>query len=239
MDEPSAAALASKISLAENVEGGGLYQCPNASGRATVYESETWTLPVTVAAGASGDVTLTLDPEGLTRCGDPPATRLSSAGSTLSLTVSVNRPGESVPETEPVVFGSANNSLEFSIVFEEDGVSYEGTAKPYITIYLGERVPANERHAVWAREEDVNSTRVTFEYEVGAVDFASEVSLKSEVGVAIPKGTTFVSESVRIEGNDPPARAAGEAPPDSTAAPSQPAAGFLRRLPLVGISASP
>ncbi len=34
LDEPSAAALASKISLEENVKGGGLYQCPKASGRA-------------------------------------------------------------------------------------------------------------------------------------------------------------------------------------------------------------
>ena len=190
----------------------------------TVYEPETWTLSVFVAAGVSGDVTVTLDPTGLKDVASPDGNPVASVGSTLSLTVPVNRPGESVPETEtePVTVGG---SLEFSIVFEEDGVSYEGTAKPYITIYLGERVQANERHAVWAREEDVNSTRVTFEYEVGAVDFASEVSLKSEEGVAIPKGTTFVSESVRIVGNDPPARGPGEAPPDSTAAPSQPAAG--------------
>ena len=201
--------------------GGVSISAPKRPGVPTVYEPETWTLPVTVAAGASGDVTLTLNPAGLTDAAIP-GNPVASAGSTLSLTVPVNRPGESVPETEPVTVGG---SLEFSIVFQEDGVTYEGTAKPYITIYLGERVPANERHAVWARAEDANSTRVTFEYEVGAVDFASEVSLKSEEGVAIPRGTTFVSESVRIVGSDPPARAAGEAPPATTAAPSQPAAG--------------
>ena len=223
LDEPSAAALASKISL-EAAEGVSIGTATR-PGVPEVYEPETWTLSVFVAAGVSGDVTVTLDPAGLKDVAFPDGNPVASAGSTLSLTVPVNRPGESVPETEPVVFGSANNSLEFSIVFEEDGVTYEGTAKPYITIYLGERVPANERHAVWARAEDANSTRVTFEYEVGAVDFASEVSLKSEEGVAIPKGTTFVSESVRIVGSDPPARAAGEAPPASTAAPSQPAAG--------------
>ncbi len=204
--------------------GGVSISAPKRPGVPKVYEPETWTLSVFVAAGVSGNVTVTLDLTGLTDAAIP-GNPVASAGSTLSLTVPVNRPGESVPETEPVVFGSANNSLEFSIVFEEDGVTYEGTAKPYITIYLGERVQANERHAVWARAEDANSTRVTFEYQVGAVDFASEVSLKSEEGVAIPKGTTFVSESVRIVGNDPPARAAGEAPPATTAAPSQPAAG--------------
>ena len=228
LDDPSAAALASKISLEEDVVGVTI-GAPTRPGVPKVYEPETWTLPVFVAAGASGDVTVTLDPAGLKDVAFPDGNAVASAGSTLSITVPVNRPGESVPDAEPVTVGS---SLEFSIVFEEDGVTYEGTEKPYITIYVGEQEQANERHAVWARERDVNSTEVTFEYQIGAGDIASEVSLKPEEGIAIPKGTTFVSETVRIVGDEPPASGPGEAPPPPTQQsggggpdPGQPAAG--------------
>ena len=227
LDGPSAAALASKISLEEDVVGVTI-GAPTRPSEPTAYEPETWTLSVSVAKGVSGDVTVTLDPEGLTDLAFP-GNPYASAGSTLSITVPVNRPGESVPDTEPVSVGS---SLEFSIVFEEDGVTYEGTEKPYITIYVGEQEQANERHAVWARERDVNSTEVTFEYQVGAGDIASEVSLKPEEGIAIPRGTTFVSETVRIVGKDLPASGPGEAPPPPTQQsggggpdPGQPAAG--------------
>ena len=239
LDGPSAAALASKISLEEDVLGVTI-GAPTRPGEPTAYAPETWTLPIFVAAGASGDVTVTLDPAGLRDVASP-GNPVAAAGSTLSITVPVNRPaesgtpgepgtpGERVTDADPVSVGA---SLEFPIVFEEDGVTYEGTEKPYITIYVGEQEQANERHAVWAREEDVNSTRVTFEYQIGVGDIASEVSLKPEEGIAIPRGTTFVSETVRIVGNAPPASGPGEAPPPSTQQsgvggpdPGQPAAG--------------
>ena len=233
LSEASAAALASKISLEEDVVGVTI-GTPTRPGEPTAYAPETWTLPIFVAAGASGDVTLTLDPAGLLDAATP-GNPVAAAGSTLSITVPVNRPaapvapGESVTDADPVSVGA---SLEFPIVFEEDGVTYEGTEKPYITIYVGEQEQANERHAVWAREEDVNSTEVTFEYQIGVGDIASEVSLKPEEGIAIPRGTTFVSETVRIVGNAPPASGPGEAPPPSTQPsggggpdPGQPAAG--------------
>ena len=233
LDGPSAAALASKISLEEEVVGVTI-GTPTRPGEPTAYAPETWTLPIFVAAGASGDVTVTLDPAGLRDVASP-GNPVAAEGSTLSITVPVNRPaapvapGESVTDADPVSVGA---SLEFPIVFEEDGVTYEGTEKPYITIYVGEQEQANERHAVWAREEDVNSTRVTFEYQIGVGDIASEVSLKPEEGIAIPRGTTFVSETVRIVGQEPPASGPGEAPPPPTQPsggggpdPGQPAAG--------------
>ena len=226
LSEASAAALASKISFGDVA--GVSVDSLTRPGPPTAYEPETWTLSVAVAAGVSGDVTVTLDPEGLLDAASP-GNAVVATGSTLSITVPVNRPGESVPDTEPVTVGS---SLEFSIVFEEDGVTYEGTEKPYITIYVGEQEQANERHAVWARERDVNSTEVTFEYQIGVGDIASEVSLKPEEGIAIPQGTTFVSETVRIVGKDLPASGPGEAPPPPTQQsggggpdPGQPAAG--------------
>ena len=226
LNEASATALASKISFGD-VAGVSVLSLTR-PGVPTTYEQETWTLSVAVAAGVSGDVTVTLDPEGLRDVASP-SNPVAAEGSTLSITVPVNRPGESVPDTEPVTVGS---SLEFSIVFEEDGVTYEGTEKPYITIYVGEQEQANERHAVWARERDVNSTEVTFEYQIGAGDIADEVSLKPEEGIAIPRGTTFVSETVRIVGDEPPASGPGEAPPPPTQQsggggpdPGQPAAG--------------
>ena len=233
LSDASAAALASKISLEEDVAGVTI-GAPTRPSEPTAYESETWTLSVFVAAGASGDVTVTLNPAGLLDAATP-GNAVAAAGSTLSITVPVNRPaapvapGESVTDADPVSVGA---SLEFPIVFEEDGVTYEGTEKPYITIYVGEQEQANERHAVWAREEDVNSTRVTFEYQIGVGDIASEVSLKPEEGIAIPRGTTFVSETVRIVGQEPPASGPGEAPPPPTQPsggggpdPGQPAAG--------------
>ena len=227
---PSAAALANKISFEAVV--GVTFGTATRPGVPKVYEPETWTLPVFVAAGASGDATVTLDPEGLRDLAFPDGNPIAAEGSTLSITVPVNRPaapGESVTDADPVSVGT---SLEFPIVFFEDGVTYEGTEKPYITIYVGEQEQANERHAVWAREEDVNSTRVTFEYQIGVGDIASEVSLKPEEGIAIPRGTTFVSETVRIVGTEPPASGPGVAPPPSTQPsggagpdPGQPAAG--------------
>ena len=211
--EPSAAALASKISFGDVV---GL-SVGSLTRRQPVYyySPETWTLSVAVAAGVSGDVTVTLDPEGLSDAADP-GNPVAAEGSTLSVTVPVDRP-QDVPETvETTDVASVGSSLEFPISFLEDGVTYEGTAKPYITIYVGERVAANERNAVWARAEDVNSTLVTFTYEIGAGDLASSVSLKTEEGISIPTGTTFVSETLRVEGEDPPASGPGETPRKSS-----------------------
>ena len=214
LSDASAAALADHISFgdAAGVSIGSLTR----PGRPTTYAPETWTLTVSVV-GANGDVTVTLDPEGLTDTVTP-SNPVATEGSTLSVTVPVSSPPQFTPKTEPYVFGEA---LEMSILFAEDGVTYEGDVPPYITIYLGERVQANERHAKWARAEDANSTLVTFAYEIGAGDVAQSVSIKSEAGVAVPRGATVVLGEERVVGTAPPPAESGVAPPPT----QQPASG--------------
>ena len=214
LDAPSAAALADHISFgdAAGVSIGSLTR-PEVP---TYYVPETWTLTVSVA-GANGDVTVTLDPEGLKDVAIP-GHPVATEGSTLSVTVPVSSPPQFTPKTEPYVFGEA---LEMSILFAEDGVTYEGDVPPYITIYLGERVQANERHAKWARAEDADSTLVTFAYEIGAGDVAQSVSIKSEAGVAVPRGATVVLGEERVVGTAPPPAESGVAPPPT----QQPASG--------------
>ena len=214
LDAPSAAALANHISFgdAAGVSIGSLTRPEEP----TFYVPETWTLTVSVL-GANGDVTVTLDPEGLKDVAIP-GHPVATEGSTLSVTVPVSSPPQFTPKTEPYVFGEA---LEMSILFAEDGVTYEGDVPPYITIYLGERVQANERHAKWARAEDANSTLVTFAYEIGAGDVAQSVSIKSEAGVAVPEGATVVLGEERIVGTAPPPAESGVAPPPT----QQPAVG--------------
>ena len=214
LDAPSAAALANHISFgdAAGVSIGSLTRPEEP----TYYVPETWTLTVSVG-GANGDVTVTLDPEGLKDVAIP-GHPVATAGSTLSVTVPVSSPPQFTPKTEPYVFGEA---LEMSILFAEDGVTYEGDTPPYITIYLGERVQANERHAKWARAEDADSTLVTFAYEIGAGDVAQSVSIKSEAGVAVPRGATVVLGEERVVGTAPPPAESGVAPPPT----QQPASG--------------
>ena len=218
LDAPSAAALADHISFggAAGVSIGSLTRPEEP----TFYVPETWTLTVSVL-GANGDVTVTLDPEGLKDVAIP-GHPVATEGSTLSVTVPVSSPPQFTPKTEPYVFGEA---LEMSILFAEDGVMYEGDVPPYITIYLGERVQANERHAKWARAEDADSTLVTFAYEIGAGDVAQSVSIKSEAGVAVPEGATVVLGEERIVGTAPPPAESGVAPPPTQQPTQQPPSG--------------
>ena len=200
-------------------------------GPPTAYQPETWTLSIS-AAGVNGDVTVTLDPNGLTDV-TTPGNPVASEGSVLSVTVPVSTPPLVTPKTDGYAIGDA---LEMSILFTDDGVTYEGSTPPYITIYLGERVQANERHATWARAEDVNSTLVTFAYEVAPGDVAQSVSIKSEAGIAVPRGATVTLGTERIVGNAPPPVESGEVPPATQPAsgrpdPGVPAAGDS---PLIG-----
>ena len=200
-------------------------------GPPTAYQPETWTLSIS-AAGVNDDVTVTLDPVGLTDV-TTPGNPVASEGSVLSVTVPVSTPPLVTPKTDGYAIGDA---LEMSILFTDDGVTYEGRTPPYITIYLGERVQANERHATWARAEDVNSTLVTFAYEVAPGDVAQSVSIKSEAGIAVPRGATVTLGTERIVGNAPPPVESGEVPPATQPAsgrpdPGVPAAGDS---PLIG-----
>ena len=200
-------------------------------GPPTAYQPETWTLSVS-AAGVNDDVTVTLDPNGLTDV-TTPGNPVASEGSVLSVTVPVSTPPLVTPKTDGYAIGDA---LEMSILFTDDGVTYEGSTPPYITIYLGERVQANERHATWARAEDVNSTLVTFTYEVAPGDVAQSVSIKSEAGIAVPRGATVTLGTERIVGNAPPPVESGEVPPATQPASGRPDLGVPAAgdSPLIG-----
>ena len=94
------------------------------------------------------------------------------------------------------------------VPFAQDGMTYEGDAPPYLTIYLGDEVAANARHAVWQKgSESSGSTRVPFVYKGN--DVGALVTAKMET-LAIPAGTTLVSGSVRQAGKAPVASGPGE-----------------------------
>ena len=230
----SADVLEDHISLGGDVAGVSIESLSRPGPPTTAFQKETWTLSVS-AAGVNGDVTVTLDPNGLTDVATP-GNPVASEGSVLSVTVPVVTPVTPplvTPKTDGYAIGDA---LEMSILFTDDGVTYEGSTPPYITFYLGERVQANERHATWARAEDVNSTLVTFAYEVAPGDVAQSVSIKSEAGIAVPRGATVTLGTERIVGNAPPPVESGEVPPATQPAsgrpdPGVPAAGDS---PLIG-----
>ena len=98
------------------------------------------------------------------------------------------------PESGAYLGGDA---LEVRVPFAADGLTYEGDAPPYITIYLGEETSANARHATWQRgAETSGSTIVPFVYVVNADDpVASSVILPDAFKVLVPAGTTLMSGS--------------------------------------------
>ncbi len=116
------------------------------------------------------------------------------------------------PESGTYLGGDA---LEVRVPFAEDGLTYEGDAPPYITIYLGEKTSANARHATWQRgAETSGSTIVPFVYVVNAADpVVSSVVVGSE-GLSVPEGTTLMSGSglSRVGTAAPPKDSGEEAP---------------------------
>ena len=121
-----------------------------------------------------------------------------------------------VVEPPEVVLGTGEVTV--SVPFAQDGLTYEGDNPPYLTIYLGDEVPANARHAVW-QSESPGSTIVQFVYT--GDDIGGLVTAKMET-LAIPKGTTLVvgtgPRAPRQAGNKPVASGPGEVapPPEGT-----------------------
>ncbi len=116
------------------------------------------------------------------------------------------------PESGTYLGGDA---LEVRVPFAEDGLTYEGEAPPYITIYLGEKTSANARHAIWQQgAETSGSTIVPFVYVVNANDpVVSSVVVGSE-GLSVPEGTTLMSSSgLSLVGRKKLPSGSGEAPP--------------------------
>ena len=99
--------------------------------------------------------------------------------------------------------------IKVAMTYERENLRYLGENPPYLTIYLGDEVPANARHATWESAEDVNSTKVTFAYPVAATDVAASVSV-APVGITVPAGTVLLDDSGQsLQGTSEPAKRAG------------------------------
>ena len=164
---------------------------------------------ITPALGFQGDVAISL-PAGATQ-------DIAGNGSMASnvLTVPVSNPLR-VVETPEIVAPEAGaytveDKIEVSVTYDREGLHYIGDAPPYLTLYLGEEVPANARHATWAAAEDANSTKVTFEYTVALGDVADAVRVAETIGLTVPRGTRLVDATgSKLLGSGEQAKDSGE-----------------------------
>ena len=105
---------------------------------------------------------------------------------------------------------AAGQQIEVAITYERENLRYVGENPPYVTLYLGDEVPANARHATWERAEAANSTKVTFTYTVAATDVAASVNV-APIGMTVPRGTILLDDSdQQLQGNSEPANESGE-----------------------------
>ena len=163
---------------------------------------------ITPALGFQGDVAISL-PAGATQ-------DIAGNGSMASnvLTVPVSNPLRVVEAPEivapPTGAYAAGQKIKVAMTYERENLHYLGENPPYLTIYLGDEVPANARHATWESAEDVNSTKVTFAYPVAATDVAASVSV-APVGITVPAGTVLLDDSGQsLQGTSEPANEPGE-----------------------------
>ena len=180
---------------------------------------------ITPALGFQGNVAISL-PAGATQ---DIAGNASLASNTL--TVSVDNPLRVVETPEivapPAGAYTAGDKIEVEVTYDRQNLRYEGENPPYVTLYLGEEVPANARHATWQRAEDTNSTKVTFAYTVAATDTVAEAVRVPSVKILVPDKTMLLSgpltaPSERQVGTAEPAAASGTAPKTVPAADPSP-----------------
>ena len=199
----TALAYAGGIEIASSGEEG-----PRPHGTATRY-----TVTLSPPLDVKGDVALQI-PAGVVSdaAGNPNVaseTVMISVDTKTALPLAVVEPPE-------VVLGTGEVTV--SVPFAQDGLTYVGENPPYLTIYLGDEVPANARHAVW-QSESPGSTIVQFVYT--GDDIGGLVTAKMET-LAIPEGTTLVvgtgPRAPRQAGNKPVASGPGEVapPPEGT-----------------------
>ena len=163
---------------------------------------------ITPSLGFQGDVAISL-PAGATQ-------DIAGNGSMASnvLTVPVSNPLRVVEAPEivapPTGAYAAGQKIKVAMTYERENLRYLGENPPYLTIYLGDEVPANARHATWESAEDANSTKVTFAYPVAATDVAASVSV-APVGITVPRGTVLLDDSdQQLQGTSEPANEPGE-----------------------------
>ena len=105
---------------------------------------------------------------------------------------------------------AAGQQIEVAMTYERENLRYVGENPPYVTLYLGDEVPANARHATWESAEAANSTKVTFTYTVAATDVAASVNV-APIGMTVPRGTVLLDDSdQQLQGNSEPANESGE-----------------------------
>ena len=138
-----------------------------------------------------------------------------------TLTVSASNPLRVVEKPEIVVppagAYTAGDKIEVEVTYDRENLRYEGENPPYVTVYLGEEVPANARHAIWSASEDTNSTKVTFAYTVAPTDTVAEAVRVPSVKILVPDKTTLLSgpltaPSEQQVGTEERAAASGAAP---------------------------
>ena len=88
---------------------------------------------------------------------------------------------------------TVGDKIEVEVTYDRENLRYEGEDPPYLTLYLGEEVPANARHATWQRAEDANSTKVTFAYTVAGTDKVAEKVRVPSVEILVPEDTRLLS----------------------------------------------
>ena len=134
------------------------------------------------------------------------------ASNTLKVPVDTRLELTKAPEivAPPAGAYAAGQQIEVAITYERENLRYEGENPPYVTLYLGDEVPANARHATWERAEAANSTKVTFTYTVAATDVAASVNV-APIGMTVPRGTVLLDDSrQQLQGNGEPANESGE-----------------------------
>ena len=124
---------------------------------------------------------------------------------------------------------NAGDKLTVEVPFATTGLTYEGENPPYVRIYLGEKVAANARDAIWQQgEERSGSTIVPFVYVLQASDVdvlqaldPADQQVHPDVSrLGIPAGTRIVDHEagLALRGSDRVAVDAGVvAPPLSDA----------------------
>ena len=170
-----------------------------------------YTLTLSPPLDVKGDIALQIPADVVFDTAAEPSGNLSSETVMISVDTKTALP-LAVVEPPEVVLGTGEVTV--SVPFAQDGLTYEGDNPPYLTIYLGEEVPANARHAVW-QSESPGSTIVQFVYT--GDDIGGLVTAKMET-LAIPEGTTLVAGSLRQAGKEPVASGPGEVapPPEGT-----------------------
>ena len=163
---------------------------------------------ITPSLGFQGDVAISL-PAGATQ---DIAGNDSMASNVLTVPVSNPLRVVEAPEivASPTGAYAAGQKIKVAMTYERENLRYLGENPPYLTIYLGDEVPANARHATWESAEDANSTKVTFAYTVAATDVAASVSV-APVGITVPTGTVLLDDSdQQLQGTSEPANEPGE-----------------------------